>query len=191
LNQSLAISLSLVLVGCGHDLSTPREDENEAELLANQEQQLVTGAVTSREAFVVFADPYADGTANPAQDVVGKAAVAYTSSNESYVAVRVARLPPNRTFGAHVHKLPCDQSKGGTHYQDVPSPTTPTDPAYANPTNEIWLDFTTDASGVGFVVSKAAFRIRAGEAKSIVLHTNPTASGGIAGAKLACVNLNF
>ncbi|GAA4804535.1 hypothetical protein GCM10023353_03860 [Tomitella cavernea] len=66
-------------------------------------------------------------------------------------------MQPGRDFGAHAHTKPCgpEPSDSGPHYQNVQDPAATadspsTDPAYANPQNEVWLDFTTDGSGVGY-----------------------------------------
>ncbi|WP_197289540.1 superoxide dismutase [Saccharothrix sp. NRRL B-16348] len=67
-------------------------------------------------------------------------------------------LVPNRTYGAHAHQRPCGAAPtdAGAHHQHVVDPNQPSvDPAYANPENELWLDFTTDDRGravVGAVV---------------------------------------
>src|SRR5690606_23761090 len=59
--------------------------------------------------------------------------------------LKVAGLQPNREYGAHVHNNACGPTgkDAGPHYQNVVDPVQPsTDPDYANPDNEIWLDFT-------------------------------------------------
>ncbi|MFK8908359.1 superoxide dismutase family protein [Streptomyces sp. YS-3] len=105
---------------------------------------------------------------------------------------------PNHTYGAHVHRMPCgtNPEDSGPHYQNQPDPVQPsTDPAYANPRNEVWLDLTTDARGDGKSSAQVAWRIRPGEANSLVLHETATATdpgrAGTAGARLACVNVRF
>ncbi|MEU1075850.1 MULTISPECIES: superoxide dismutase family protein [unclassified Streptomyces] len=105
---------------------------------------------------------------------------------------------PNHTYGAHVHRLPCgaNPDDSGPHYQNQPDPVQPsTDPAYANPRNEVWLDLTTDARGDGKSTAQVPWRIRPGEANSLVIHEKATATGpgqaGTAGARLACVNVRF
>lgn len=180
-------------MGCGVDSGPApgNEDVNEAEVLATHDQELIGHVGLVRGGFVAYDNPYGDGTANPAANIRGNAGFVYTGSGKSYVFLSVAGLPEGRTFGAHVHRLSCADNKGGTHYQHIPSPTTPTDPAYANEANEVWLDFTTDNKGRAIQVAKAAFRIRSGEAKAILVHTNPTGVGGVAGAKLACIDVAF
>jgi Cu-Zn family superoxide dismutase len=82
----------------------------------------------------------------------------------------------------------------GGHYQDKPAAAADaaaTDPAFGNPMNEVWLDFTTDAAGKGMAERTVDFRIRPGEAKAIAVHAMMTGAGGVAGAKLACLNIAF
>jgi Cu-Zn family superoxide dismutase len=57
--------------------------------------------------------------------------------------------------------------------------------------NEIWLDFMTDAAGKGMADRTVDFKVRPGEAKAIVVHAMMTQTGGIAGTKLACLNIAF
>lgn len=76
------------------------------------------------------------------------------------------------------------------------SPESPSsDPAYANPQNEIWLDVTTDASGNAQSSTTVDWEFREGEANSVVLHAQHTMTGpgqaGMAGDRLACINEDF
>lgn len=114
------------------------------------------------------------------------------------VELRLDGVQPNRTFGAHVHTQPCGSTPeaSGPHYQNVKDPQQPsTDPAYANPLNEVWLDFTTDARGGAHSSATVAWRFRPGEARSVVIHDHATDTtpghAGTAGARLACVNVPF
>jgi Cu-Zn family superoxide dismutase len=114
------------------------------------------------------------------------------------VRVTVSGLLPNRTYGAHVHTLPCGRTPdaSGPHYQNVKDPNQPsTDPAYANPENEVWMDFTTDAQGRATVESRHDWGFRPGEARSVVIHEHGTAThhgeAGMAGARLACITVPF
>ncbi|WP_245979289.1 superoxide dismutase family protein [Streptomyces diacarni] len=109
------------------------------------------------------------------------------------VQLEVGGLPRNRTYGAHVHTEPCgaEPDEGGPHYQNKKDPVRPsTDPRYANPRNEVWLDFTTNAKGEGKAVSRHDWTFRKGEARSVVLHESGTRTeaghAGEAGARLAC-----
>ncbi|MFF3753389.1 superoxide dismutase family protein [Streptomyces sp. NPDC002018] len=114
------------------------------------------------------------------------------------VLLRVSGLLPDRMYGAHVHTEPCGRAPeaAGPHYQNVMDPNQPsTDPAYANPGNEVWLDFTTDAGGHGTAESRHDWRFRPGGARSLVIHEHHTSTGpgeaGTAGARLACLTVPF
>ncbi|MBK1784865.1 superoxide dismutase family protein [Prauserella cavernicola] len=110
----------------------------------------------------------------------------------------VTGLVPDRHYGAHVHTKPCGASgtDAGPHFQHEQDPVSPsTDPAYANPDNEVWLDLHTDARGNGFAVSHVDWSYSERRPASVVLHEHHTATepgeAGDAGARLACVNVNF
>jgi Cu-Zn family superoxide dismutase len=57
--------------------------------------------------------------------------------------------------------------------------------------NEVWLDFVTDAMGGATKETTVGFVPRAGEAKAVMIHDMTTMTGGVAGAKLACINMPF
>ncbi|MEO3751012.1 superoxide dismutase family protein [Streptomyces sp. B6B3] len=111
------------------------------------------------------------------------------------VAVAVDGVAPGHTFGGHVHTEPCadDPAAAGGHYQDRPGE----DPGLANPGNEVWLDFTADASGDGRAVALQDWSFREGGAGSVVLHEHATETGhhggtpGHAGDRVACVTVPF
>ncbi|OKI05432.1 hypothetical protein A6A06_09875 [Streptomyces sp. CB02923] len=114
------------------------------------------------------------------------------------VGLRVADLVANRTYGAHVHTGTCGvrPDSSGPHYQHRKDPRTPSvNPAYANPRNEVWLDFTTNERGEGVAESRHAWRFRSGEARSVVIHERRTATGagvaGTAGRVVACYSVPF
>lgn len=107
-------------------------------------------------------------------------------------------LLPGRHYGAHVHTNPCGPAPAdaGPHYQDRPDPVQPSvDPAYANPTNEIWLDFTTDPRGSGAAITVVPWRVAGEAGRSVVVHAQHTATGpgeaGTAGPRLACLDVDF
>ncbi|MFD1212048.1 superoxide dismutase family protein [Arthrobacter sp. GCM10027362] len=112
------------------------------------------------------------------------------------VSLKVEGLEANRKFGAHVHVKPCGKEPGssGPHYQNKKDPVQPSvDPAYANPKNEVWLDFKTDQDGNAQVESTVDWKFRPGEGRSIVIHAMPTMTekgkAGMAGDRLACINI--
>ena len=115
------------------------------------------------------------------------------------VMLAVRGLEPLRWYGAHVHTEPCGEQPedSGPHFQLSVDPMQPSvDPTYANPQNEIWLDFMTDEAGAGSAESTVAWELpddrRPG---SVVVHTMGTASGpgeaGTAGARAACITVDF
>lgn len=129
---------------------------------------------------------------------VGERAGGHADKAATDVRLRVSGLLPNRMYGAHVHTEPCGRTPedAGPHYQNVKDPEQPsTDPAYANPENEVWLDFTTGSGGQAASESRHTWRFRPGEAGSVVIHEHGTATtpgeAGTAGARLACLTVPF
>lgn len=113
--------------------------------------------------------------------------------------IAVAGLLPNRDYGVHAHTKPCGPNgdAAGPHFQNEPDPVTPSvDPKYANPRNEVWMDFTTNRSGVGHGVSNVDWSATDERApKSVLIHEMRTLTGpgeaGMAGDRLACINVDF
>ena len=80
----------------------------------------------------------------------------YLPDGRTVVVLMVRGLVPDREYGAHAHSAACGATGAlaGPHFQRVPDPVVPSvDPAYANPDNEIWLDFTTDHQGRGWAIA--------------------------------------
>jgi superoxide dismutase, Cu-Zn family len=113
------------------------------------------------------------------------------------VRVRVAGLLGRRAYGAHLHVRECTAvpDEAGPHHQYERDPKSPSvDPRFANPRNEIWLDFTTDAAGAATAASEVRWSFLPGDAaRSLVIHAQPTktAAGvaGTAGPRVACLTL--
>ncbi|WP_424185734.1 superoxide dismutase [Actinokineospora sp. G85] len=112
------------------------------------------------------------------------------------VGLAVDGLLPERTYGAHVHTGECgaDPAAAGPHTQNRPDPVQPSvDPAYANPDNEVWLDFTTTTEGDAVAVARVSWPLSSRQARSVVLHAEQTHTGaghaGTAGKRVACVPL--
>jgi superoxide dismutase, Cu-Zn family len=125
---------------------------------------------------------------------MGSAAAFELPGDKTRVTLTVSGLAPNTTYGAHLHKLACADMMAGGHYQHAPaarSDASATDPLFANPANEVWLDFTTDDTGKGMSERTVNFMVRPGEAKAIVVHAMITGAGGVAGLKLACLPMAF
>ncbi|GAA4600255.1 Cu-Zn family superoxide dismutase [Actinoplanes octamycinicus] len=128
------------------------------------------------------------------------AQVAFSSTGQNlWVELAVTGLVPGHAYGAHMHVAECgpDPKAAGPHFQHRPDPVSPSvDPAYANPANEIWLDFTADARGAATVRHEQDWMFAADRLpKSLVLHAETTRTGpgvaGTAGARVGCLDLPF
>jgi Cu-Zn family superoxide dismutase len=128
---------------------------------------------------------------NPAMGIKGTVDVFDSGNNRTRFVLMVSGLPPNMTFGSHVHVLSCAEMEAGGHYQHMLPPDGGTAASVANPANEVWLDFTTNSAGNGNSMATVDWRPRAGQAKSVVVHAMQTADGGTAGTKLACTNISL
>ena len=102
--------------------------------------------------------------------------------------VTVAGLLPNRTYGVHLHVNPCGlkPEDAGAHYQHAHT--------HASSDNEVWLDFTTDASGAATATATQDWAFVPGRLpRSLVIHAEKTrttgAEAGMAGPRVACVTL--
>jgi Cu-Zn family superoxide dismutase len=130
------------------------------------------------------------------------------TNRKTVILLHVRGLLPRETYGAHVHYRACGATGtvAGAHYQNIPDPATggsetvgSTDPRYANADNEIWLDFVTNAAGNGHAHAVVDWRFRPttpGTARSVILHIDPTSTGGTvpagtAGARLGCLTVPF
>lgn len=133
---------------------------------------------------------------------VGAKATVTSSSTpaSSTVTLAVRGLLPNRTYGAHAHQKPCGPAAAdaGAHFQHAKDPVSPSvDPAYANPANEVWLDFTTDATGAASITATQAQWAFTDQAapQSVVVHARATATeagkAGTAGDRAGCVTVQF
>lgn len=136
-------------------------------------------------------------TYEPSLVPVGATATVVGTGQTTVVLV-VGGLPPNRAYGAHVHVNGCGPTgaDAGPHYQKVPDPVQPSvNPAHANPRNEIWLDFTSDAAGTAAALSTVNWKFGEPRPKSVVIHAEHTHTepghAGTAGARLACINVDF
>ncbi|MBB5896218.1 superoxide dismutase family protein [Kutzneria kofuensis] len=140
-------------------------------------------------------------TYNPDLVAVGSTATVRsmpTPDGKTMVLLYVEGLVADHQYGAHVHQKSCGAKAedAGPHYQNVPDPVQPSvDPAYANPQNEIWLDFTTDRHGNALVNSFVNWQFTDRHAGSVVIHAEQTHTdaghAGTAGDRLACVTVDF
>ncbi|MGC5021449.1 superoxide dismutase family protein [Micromonospora sp. DT47] len=149
--------------------------------------------------------PYTSGAAavgyDPALVPTGATATVTITPTAPGTEIRLAvtGLRPRRSYGAHLHTNPCGPTGAvaGPHYQHQPDPAASppsVNPSYANPHNEVWLDFTTDAGGDATSAATVQWRFDTGRRpRSLVIHaaTTKTATGqaGDAGARVACLTL--
>jgi Cu-Zn family superoxide dismutase len=156
---------------------------------------------TASGTFAAYAPGVTAVTYDPALVPVGAtAAVTLTpASAGTRVELSVSGLRPDRGYGAHLHTNPCGQAgaAAGPHYQHQKDPAASAsrpsvDPSYANPKNEVWLDFTTDGSGRASAAATQPWTFGT-TPRSLVIHamTTRTAPGeaGTAGARAACLTL--
>jgi Cu-Zn family superoxide dismutase len=165
-------------------------------LVAGAGQASATDALTGGGVF----GPYASGAHAVRYDAAlipeGASARALAVSGQHTVTRLVVHgLLPRHEYGAHVHTKACGPAPAdsGSHYQHVPDPVQPSvDPAYANPANEIWLDFHTDSHGNGVAFSRVDWDFGDRAPGSVVIHATHThtdpGEAGTAGARLACLN---
>lgn len=118
------------------------------------------------------------------------------------VALNVSGLTPNRAYGAHLHIKACgtDPKAAGGHFQHHPDPAATqapsTNPGYANTTNEVWLDFTTDADGRAAINATVPWAMTPEHRpNALVIHAETTRTeagkAGTAGARLACLTIIY
>ena len=114
--------------------------------------------------------------------------VANDSTKAVFVVHGVDPAVAGRTFGAHLHIGPCVAGSGAAalgHYNH-----STTSPLTVNDQTEIWLDFTVDDEG-NAQSSAAVDWAPVPGARSVVVHANPTAPDGTAGARLACLPVEW
>ena len=119
------------------------------------------------------------------------------------IRLEVDGLLPNRGYAAHAHATPAARPAtrpartSRTEVDPAAAPGKPsTDPAYANPQNEIWLDLRTDGDGDGESRAEVPVRLhrpRPGVDRDPRGRDDGTAPGqaGSAGARLACLTVPF
>jgi superoxide dismutase, Cu-Zn family len=145
------------------------------------------GAVTSNPAFVANTTD----AVNPTLDAAARVHIVVNGGQEgqTLVSLHVDGLPAGRSFGAHLHRDACSTGFGGPHYQ-APDPAHPV-AASADAEHEVWLDFTTNAAGRGSALAVVPFEVQAG-ARAVVIHQGEhTMTGGVAGQRLACIDVNI
>ena len=123
------------------------------------------------------------------------------TSEGSRAQLTVLGLLPDRGYAVYAYDKACGATAdaAGERFQDQPDPEATssapsTDPRYANPENEIWLDVRTDDAGVGTAATTIPFVLTNHVPGSLVVHAamhtprDPTQAGNI-GAPIACLTL--
>lgn len=115
-----------------------------------------------------------------------------TSASTSRVGLVVRGIDPAQAglrFGAHLHIGPCVTDNGAAalgHYN-----VSTAIPAVINDQTEVWLDFTVNSDGEGRSGARVPFVPVAAE-RSVVIHALPTNPvTGAAGARLACLPVEW
>ena len=115
----------------------------------------------------------------------GHATMVRTADGRTKISVQASGLEPGATYPAHVHNLPCDEMRGGGHYQDQPGGAT-------TPPNELWPSSDPQDPTVGLIANAAGKANGHGtapwtarpEASSVVIHQ----TGDLA-VRIACADL--
>ena len=156
---------------------------------------LLAGATPAGAAvnpYVTASGPLSDlapSTDNPTDGAHARVYAVARGTSSTTVVLLVSGLDTDAvgtTYGAHVHIGPCVASNGAAalgHYNS--------DGGVATEENEVWLDFTVLPGGYGYAIATVPFQIEEGDAQSVVIHALPTAPGGAAGSRLACLPVLF
>ena len=128
-------------------------------------------------------------------------AIDQSAADRTTVSLAVDGLIPNRSYAVHIHARQCGLSgaDAGPHYQHTIDPAAgpqnpSSDPAFANPQNEVWLDVSTDAAGRGSSQAPVPFGFTERPPGSVVIHeaartaTEPGKAGS-AGNRVACFTI--
>lgn len=102
-------------------------------------------------------------------------------------ATAMPEIARGRVLGAHVHTRGCadDAAASGPHYMHPNG-----DPAKPLAMREVWLDVRVDNRGTGIAFALFDWRIRKGDANSVVVHAEPTnPTTGAAGPRLLCTTI--
>lgn len=126
--------------------------------------------------------------AEPTDGAIGQVVAVAPGNGSTYVYLVLTGLNPasaGLTFGAHVHVGQCVAGNGAAAQGHYNTGTTP------SPQSEVWLDFTVLPGGVAVSQTVVPFEIPPGGAGAVVIHALPTAPGGVAGGRIACLPVQF
>ena len=148
--------------------------------------------VMAAPAAQTFAAPLSDllATSGPLDGASARLIMTSHDGSTTFVLI-VTGIDPAaaaNTYGAHLHVGPCIAGSGaaaGPHYNSTGQP-----PTVVSDQTEVWLDFTVNTGGSGQSVTQVPWVPQAG-AHSVVVHELPTASNGTAGARLACLPVEW
>ena len=130
----------------------------------------------------------APATADPTDGAYAQVTSAAIDGHGSNVFLVVTGLDTDwvgTTLGAHVHSGSCvagQPATAGPHY-NTGGP--------ADQDHEVWLDFRIRPGGLGFARASVPFVIPHGGAHAVVIHAMATQPGGGAGARWACLPVEF
>lgn len=136
---------------------------------------------------------FAPDTTDPTDGATAQLTMTAHSGSTTFV-LRIKGMDPaltGRDFGAHLHLGPCvagNPTAALAHYNtDVLAGVVP---PQIGPTTEVWLDFVVNPAGNATAVATVPFVPAPGN-RAIVIHRDPTDSGGVAGPRLACLPLSW
>jgi Cu-Zn family superoxide dismutase len=114
--------------------------------------------------------------------------VVHTGAGQTHVTLHVTGVESvaGQRFGAHVHTQRCGPSgaDAGGHYQHAGATGSLED-------REIWLDVTVNEAGNAHAVAVRPWSLDESSPRSVIIHALPTAPDtGVAGARLACIDLD-
>jgi Cu-Zn family superoxide dismutase len=189
---------ALLLTACGEH-AVPSSDAMELPSAPATTATAALPAGTAKGTFLPWTPGASAITYDPAVVPPGATAEVVTTRSGQGVSVRltVTGMIPRRAYGAHLHTMACADmpDAAGSHYQHLADPSKPSvDPSFANPGNEVWLDFTADTTGAATVTSAEAWTFdESRPPRSLVLHALVTRTqageAGTAGARVACLTL--
>lgn len=123
--------------------------------------------------------------------------VAIESNGSTIVRLKVqglAHFAAGTELGAHIHVGSCEKGNGAAARRHYNSSTT--NPLTVTSSTEVWLDFEIGSNGTASAEAHVPFVIPPGGAGALVIHaagtsTGPTPPAGSAGARWACLPVEF
>jgi superoxide dismutase, Cu-Zn family len=193
----VATAMTFTPVACGDDESS-EESQAPAPAPAGPPN---TSTLSGVDTFVAPSPGAEAVTYNPALVPEGASILAsimpagfgYTETRANLSA---AGLLPNHAYVVRAHTQACGATAedAGPPYQNRVDPAaTPqgasTNPQYANPRNELWLDIRTDSDGSASSGASVPFTFTDRAPASVVVYDAAPGQAGQLGAPIACLNL--